>query len=345
MSQSFDKKRKTWSARYVYRDPITNKKRSRKKRGFATKREALKWEMEQKEGQKLSTSATFEEMALKWLDNNQASKESRRKAKQNLEFRCQSFKVKPMDRITRKDLAEWRLWLVGSGFSTNTKNQCISFVRGVYGFASAFYGIDNIAILLKRAKKSNEEVLHEMQVWSPDEFKKFRDAVSDYPIYQIYFDVLYWTGMRRGEAIALQCSDLSDDGWINIHHSQRSATEGLKPTKTKQSRKVHLVGWLNDELQPLRQVGGYLFGGDDSLAPTTIDHIFKLGIKNSGVKKIRLHDLRHSFATNAINNGVNIVAVSKYLGHSTIEQTIKTYTHLLKESDDALLDVMNSLKK
>ncbi|MBR5340655.1 MAG: tyrosine-type recombinase/integrase [Erysipelotrichaceae bacterium] len=52
-------------------------------------------------------------------------------------------------------------------------------------------------------------------------------------------------------------------------------------------------------------------------------------IKESGVKRIRIHDFRHSHATNLINDGVNIVAVSKRLGHSDITQTFNTYTHLL----------------
>lgn len=90
--------------------------------------------------------------------------------------------------------------------------------------------------------------------------------------------------------------------------------------------------------------GNFIFGGEHSLSPTTIDNYFKKGIKVSGVKPIRLHDLRHSHATWLINNGVNIVAVSKRLGHASIEQTLKTYTHLLKSSEDELLAKINEYK-
>ena len=70
---------------------------------------------------------------------------------------------------------------------------------------------------------------------------------------------------------------------------------------------------------------------------------FKKAIKESCVKPIRLHDLRHSHATILINEGVNIVAVSKRLGHTDINQTLKTYTHLLKNTDEQMMETINSI--
>ncbi|WP_371832614.1 tyrosine-type recombinase/integrase [Grylomicrobium aquisgranensis] len=69
------------------------------------------------------------------------------------------------------------------------------------------------------------------------------------------------------------------------------------------------------------------------------------GIEKSGVQKIRMYDLRHSHATWLINHGVNIVAVSKRLGHASIEQTLKTYTHLLESTDNEMMKIINSEKK
>ena len=93
----------------------------------------------------------------------------------------------------------------------------------------------------------------------------------------------------------------------------------------------------------MRYFGYFLFGGDTSLPITSIDREFKQGIKLSGVKPIRLHDLRHSHATNLINNGANIVAVSKRLGHSSPNITLAIYTHLLKKSEDELIEIMNNM--
>ena len=90
--------------------------------------------------------------------------------------------------------------------------------------------------------------------------------------------------------------------------------------------------------------GDYLFGGESPLSPMGIDYHFKRAVKESGVKPIRIHDLRHSHATWLINNGVNIVAVSRRLGHASIEQTLKTYTHLLRESENDLITAIEKYK-
>ena len=94
---------------------------------------------------------------------------------------------------------------------------------------------------------------------------------------------------------------------------------------------------------PSWRKGEYVFGGERGIAPTTIGRKFLEAKKLSGVKNIRLHDLRHSHATVLINAGVNIVAVSKRLGHSTIDQTLKTYTHLLESSDQNMMRKINEL--
>ncbi|QRG87026.1 tyrosine-type recombinase/integrase [Bulleidia sp. zg-1006] len=72
-----------------------------------------------------------------------------------------------------------------------------------------------------------------------------------------------------------------------------------------------------------------------------IESVFKKAISESGVQKIRVYDLRHSHDTWLISEGINIVAVSKRLGHATIEQTLKTYTHLSRNSEEQLIKKIN----
>lgn len=108
--------------------------------------------------------------------------------------------------------------------------------------------------------------------------------------------------------------------------------------------------WIDDDLknklQPLLSIeGDFLFGGVTSLPIRQIQSRFIKAIQLSGVKKIRLHDLRHSHATILINSGVNVVAVSKRLGHASIEQTLQTYTHLLKNTDDFLNETIKKMRK
>lgn len=338
-----DEKRNTWFVQVKVKDPVSGKWRTIKKRGFKLKREAKDWEAAQTiENPSLSLSKTFLEVSKDWERSQQASAEVIRHHTEHFTIRFADFCDKRIQSITKPQLIKWRSDLATDPrFSTATKNITIGYVRSVFRFAHDVYAIEDPSPVLKRLKKTNSEIMAEMQTWTPEEFAKFQEKVS-LPIYSLYFETLFWTGMRRGEAIALQKSDL-DGGWVNIHANQRTAVEGLKPTKTKQSRRIRLDDTLAAKLEALKAAsdGPYLFGGDSPLSPTTINRVFVTAIRDSGVKPIRLHDLRHSHATWLINNGVNIVAVSKRLGHASIEQTLKTYTHLLKDTDDQMMDLIN----
>ena len=83
------------------------------------------------------------------------------------------------------------------------------------------------------------------------------------------------------------------------------------------------------------------FGRLKPLPQTSIDRVKDNAIKEAKVPRIRIHDFRHSHASNLIANGVNIVAVSKRLGHSDINMTLKIYTHLIQKSDDELVNFIN----
>lgn len=99
------------------------------------------------------------------------------------------------------------------------------------------------------------------------------------------------------------------------------------------------TGIVLDRSQP------YLFGGSTPLCPSPVQRQFTKAILKAGVKKIRIHDLRHSHATWLINSGVNVVAVSKRLGHTDINQTLETYTHLLASTDQGMqIELMIELR-
>jgi len=314
------------------------------KRGFTTKKEAKEYENIIRTQQKPPTLLTFMQMVERWEKHLQCSPGSIRQHREHFNIRFAELKDRNMSDITKTDLLEWRAWLSTQPYATKTKNCTITYVKGVFKFANDLYDMPNVASVLTRLKKTNEEVMEEFDVWTPDEFNQFIEYVED-PEYQLFFKFLFWTGVRRGEAIALQKTDVVD-GWANIKYSQREQCKGLQPTKTRQRRRIKLDDQLYAEIRKKidDQQGCYVFGGLKSLTPTSIDKKFKDAIKKSGVKNIRLHDLRHSHATWLINNGVNIVAVSKRLGHTTIEQTLKTYTHLLETSDQNMLEKINEYK-
>ena len=344
MSVYKDKKRGTYYVSFSQKDISTGKFKHVTKRGFLTSKEAKQWERENYGKVRIrNVSKSFSDISREWEQACQASLEVQQKHKAHFEKRFAEFQNRAVESITKADLICWRNELAEMPYSTRTKNTTIAYVKGVFRFATDMYGVPNTASMLRSLRQTNDEAMQEMEVWTPEEFQRFL-AMVDVPVLKLYFEFLFWTGCRRGEAVALQKNDVSDKH-ATIRYSQRSRKGGLKPTKTKQVRRIELDDQLWNDLQPLiLQDGRYLFGGDKALTPHVIERAFKNALSRSGVRPIRIHDLRHSHATWLINNGVNIVAVSKRLGHATIEQTLKTYTHLLSQTDQEMMFKINEYR-
>lgn len=325
------------------KDPITGKITQTRKRGFSTKRDALKWESENKYVESSKTSATFWDLFQKYLDNNDTSADTRKK-KESWIKKYFPFRDDPIDKITKGQLIEWRNELKEAGISTRTANNGLQYVRSVFGFYNAVYGGQNVASIIRPFKLSKNDK-QEMKVWSVAEFNQFVEHVEN-PVMKAYFSFLFWTGCRRGEAIALT-ADCFDGNKVHFYRSMKHFKSGFRPLKTDSSeRTIRLDHELMKMITPLiAEADPFVFGKVFPLAITTIDTAFRKGIEASGVKPIRIHDLRHSHASILLNNGVNIVAVSKRLGHATVSQTLETYTHLMRETDDRMMETIDNLKK
>lgn len=347
----YDEERKTYYVQIKVKDPITGKWHTKKKRGFKLKREAVAYEAQLKlelgANNSNETGMTFKEALHMWEDNNQASAYMRRKHESHLKARFKEYYDQPLKSITKKKLIRWRADLATMNeFKTSTRNLTLNIVKSVFSFISNTYDIPNPTNVLAPLKKTDDEVMEEKVVMTPEQFELFLSFV-DIPIYKIYFETLFWTGCRRGEAIALQCDDLDGDA-LTISHSQRTHKEGLKPTKTKQKRTIALDENLSKHLNELKDnyKTGYLFGGECSLNTFSISKYFSRARNKAGLsKKITVHSLRHSHATFLINSGVNIVSVSKRLGHANVNTTLKTYTHLLERTDDDMMNFINDFRK
>lgn len=83
-----------------------------------------------------------------------------------------------------------------------------------------------------------------------------------------------------------------------------------------------------------------VFAGEKPLADSNIQRVQEIACKEAKVKKIRLHDFRHSHASLLLGNGASIVAVAKRLGHTNIEQTLNTYAHMMPQEDDLIVKIL-----
>lgn len=330
-----------WYVKYsVYKE---NKRHYVTKRGFNTKREAVEWENTNKfNAKEYVSSATFEELKNAYIESKQANDDTIKAYKSMFDMYCSDFYKLEYNYISKIKINNWKNKISELSLGTSTKNTIISRFKSVCTFAYKVYDLEDKGKHLEPFKKSIDEH-KEMNVWTVEEFNKFINHVDNY-VYQVFFRLLFATGMRRGEALALQKTDI-ENNIITINKSIKHFENGFLPTKNANSkRKIAIDTNTLKYIKPLlKHSKGFIFGDYQSLGITSVQRTFTTAIKKSGVKPIRLHDLRHSHATLLINNGVNIVAVSKRLGHSDINMTLKVYTHLLDKTNEELLIKLNKI--
>lgn len=149
---------------------------------------------------------------------------------------------------------------------------------------------------------------------------------------------------ERGK-VQISVTDLGNR--VRIWRSIKHYKNGFLPLKSDSSeRTITLDDVTLEYLKPfIAKAKPFVFGETRSLPITSVQKVFEQAIKDSGVPRIRIHDLRHSHATMLINNGVNIVAVSRRLGHSDINITLKVYSHLLRKTEDEMVSTITNLHR
>ncbi len=332
-----------WQAVVSYRDDFGNPKK--KKKSFDLKREAEEFEdtflksLNSIVNDSITFSKVFEEYIKQVEINSNANSvaEKRRITKNFFE----DLSSKKMDKISKKNYFDVYHKIATSDYSYLYKRKIITQLKSIANFAYIFYNIaDNTKTLPSLKKKVSDHI--EMNIWSEKEFKQFISKVEN-EVMATFFHTLFYTGLRRGEALAILKSDLRSKS-LSVTKSIKHFKNGFLPLKTASSNRIvslddvtyKKIKHLKDNLE-----GDFIFGGLEPFGITTIQREFVKGIETSGVRKIRIHDLRHSHASLLINKGANIVAVSKRLGHSNTKTTLEVYTHLMKESEAKLLKLLN----
>ena len=189
----------------------------------------------------------------------------------------------------------------------------------------------------------------EMDYWTYDEYVAFREGIKDKPLSYICFQVLYWTGMREEELLALTAADIDLDAkQIDIDKTyQRLHGEDIvtTPKPRKNKRKVPIPDFLCQELQEYMD-SRYMLAPNERLFPITksfLSHEMERGCKKTGVKRIRIHDIRHSHASLLINQGCDALILADRLGHEKVSATLNTYSHLFPHKQQELVNNLEQL--
>ena len=195
----------------------------------------------------------------------------------------------------------------------------------------------------------------EMEIFTIDEFNKFINKI-DKLNYKALFYILFYCGLRIGEAQALTWNDIDNDS-IKVTKSLTTRIKGIfwnfdTPKTNSSTRTIPMPNSVKNAINEWynyvsKCVGfkktWFLLSDDEPLRNTTITNIKNKACEDAKIKQIRLHDFRHSCASLLINNGANITLVSKYLGHSDIKMTLNTYSHFYENELKEVIKTINNL--
>ena len=296
-----------WYVQCYYSD-IDGNRKHKVKRGFATKGEALAWETEFLACADGSMSMPFEAFVKRYSEdvrprlklNTWLTKESIIK-KKILPY----FAKRKLSEITAKDIMRWQNEIRemrdchGKPLSKTYLKTVHNQLSAIFNHAARFYGLNlNPA---RQAGNMGAEERKEMLFWTREEYTKFSEAMMDKPLSFYAFEVLYWCGIREGELLALTPADFDFEKrtlTINKSYQRLNKQDVITTPKTpKSNRVIQMPQFLCDELQDyLKQLYGV--EPDSRMFPISKSYLHRemdRGCKQTGVKRIRIHDLRHPY--------------------------------------------------
>ena len=317
----------TWFVKFYSKD-WTGENRQIKKRGFATKREALDYERNYKIRQENNLNMTFGEFWKLYTEDvkNRVKLNTWLTKEHIVETKILPyFKNLKMNEITAGDVRKWQNEMVafryenGEGYSQTYKKTMHNTLSALFNHACRFYSLKSNPA--RQAGNMGKEESKEM---------------------------LYWTGMRLGELLALSKEDFCTEKCtvrINKSYQRLQGKDFITTPKTpKSNRTIKLPRFLMEEMQEYFAML-YDQKPTERIFPVTksfLHHEMERGSKAAGVKKIRIHDLRHSHISHLIDLGFSAVAIADRVGHESIDITYR-YSHLFPPKQVAMADKLDEV--
>lgn len=339
----------TWRAVYRYTDWMGERKQT-SKRGFTTKRDAQAWEREQLQKVKADLDMTFSSFVQTYTADMQSRiKENTWETKEHI-IRSKLlpyFGARKMCDIQPKEIIAWQNEMInhrdasGKAYSPVYLKTLHNQLSAIFNHAVKYYGlVHNPAAKVGNMGKAKSR---EMLFWTKEEYLRFADAMMDRPMSFYAFEMLYWCGIREGELLALTPADFDFDKQtvsITKSYQRLKARDVITTPKTpKSNRVIKMSPFLCDEMQDYLKT---LYGIEPNgrIFPITKHQLHRemdRGAKETGVKRIRIHDIRHSHISLLIDMGFSAVAIADRVGHESIDITYN-YAHLFPSRQIEMAD-------
>lgn len=351
MPSYYDEKTKTWYCKFNYTD-WTGKKKQKMKRGFERKKDAKEWEAAFISSYKYDNTTTFGMIAKDYLEENRPRRRctTMRTYTNALEnYINPFFKDIAVGDIVPKLIVEWQNQILSRQLSDIYVNKIDKVFRTVYRFGARrcrilvdpFAGIEPIG-------KANVKSLH---FWTLDEYRRFISYLENDPVRHMAFNLLYYSGIRLGELLALTAGDIEFNGGSGTLHITKSLQRVEKqdiitsPKTAKGNRDIVLPKFICEELAKYESML-YDCSGETRLftfSKQSLYYPMKKYSKLAGLPKIRVHDLRHSHVALLIEHNVSPMVIAERLGHESITVTLGTYGHLYPNKQKEIAEILDNL--
>ena len=315
------------------------------KRGFLRRSDALEAERQFLEGIKLTSDALllpwpeFCDVYLNSLNPSLSPQTLQTKKYRYRNHIKPAFSV-PVVEVTPPMIDDWTNELLKIYSLKHVKN-LYGELRTVFNYAERLYGLSPNPI--KKITPPRKKELHkQMDFWTLEEFNAVLEAVDDLKA-RTAFIVFFYTGIRKGELLALKWRDIEG---ATLHITKTLARINGKtiitaPKSASSVRTILLPDIVIEALDKWHKANyahdSYIFEWEKRFIEKARDK----ACKQTGIKKIRVHDLRHSHVSYLISKGANINLISKRLGHSKVSMTLDIYGHLYPNEEYKIIDLIN----
>jgi len=338
-----------WYTSFYYKDNfgVTHRK---KKEGFRTRREAKAYEESFIEQHSGNCDMTFEALYELYIKSSETRLKESTIIKKKLIFRDKilpTFGQLRVSSITPLMIHDWQNTMMQSDYSKTYLRTINNDLAAVFKYAEQYYGLEHNPC--RNEPRMGKRDAKTMQFWTLEQYKKAIAAVSDRELHAIY-QTLFWTGMRRGECLALTVGDIDfTKKTISITKTRdrRNGKDIITTPKTEKSiRTVTMPEQLCTELQEYIKL---LYEPDakDLLfhrSPGNVSTSLGKAAERAGVPRIRVHDLRHSHASMLVEMGFTPLLIAERLGHDSVDTTLRIYSHLYPNKQADVAAQLSSLK-
>ena len=340
-----------WYSSFYYTD-WTGERKRKLKRGFDTKKEALAYEAEYI--RKASADMDMKMSSFVDVYFNDKVGDLKERTIKNKRYMIDVHIIpylgeKPMNEVKPSDIIAWQNTIRDShSYSQSYLRMLQNQMTALFNHAQKIYGLGNSPC--KSVKKMGKSDDRSLVFWIEEEYDKFIKTFNKDCRQYVMFEILFWTGCRVGEMLALNIDDfdmVAKKLHITKTYYRADKKDIITTPKTVNSvRTIELPDFLVDEVKAYFD-RLYQYPRDARLFPITekaVEKCMDYHAKKAEVKKIRVHDLRHSHVAYLIHHDVQPLIIKERLGHKDIKVTLNTYGHLYPSEQRKVAGLLDQLR-